>query len=34
MMPITVVIGISALDSACFTTTLRRGSPLARAVRI
>ena len=34
MMPTTVVIGISALDSACFITTSRRGSPLARAVRM
>ena len=31
---ITVTSGISALRSACFTTTLRRGTPLARAVRM
>jgi queuine/archaeosine tRNA-ribosyltransferase len=34
MMPTTVVIGISAFDSACFTTTCRFGNPFARAVRI
>ena len=34
MKPITVVMEISASVSACCTTTVRRDSPLARAVRM
>ena len=31
--PITVTTGSRALRSACLTSTVRRGAPLARAVR-